>query len=228
MRQASCSCRLEGDVMLAPSTRAAALVSSLALVSTTGAASASDNDSLADAQPIGALPAIIAATTEGAGLSKGEPTPPCADAASVVWYAVKAPRRGPMVAALKAGGELDGAIVVYRVRRSHRSEITCARTNIHGKAVFAWYGYREGIYLIAIARRAGSADGPFRLTVEAAEPDSVPPGDALPAGGVLSTVDPILDRSDAWAVPMEAGTTYRINLTSPGNCLGLDVYRPNT
>jgi hypothetical protein len=45
---------------------------------------------------------------------------------------------------------------------------------------------------------------------------------------VRSTIDPILDSSDAWSVSMERGTPYRINLTTPSDCLSLSIYRPRT
>ena len=41
-------------------------------------------------------------------------------------------------------------------------------------------------------------------------------------------MDPVLDNADAWSVPMERGTTYRINLTTPSHCLALEIYRPGT
>ena len=61
----------------------------------------------------------------------------------------------------------------------------------------------------------------------AAEPDPRPPGTALTAGQIVSTVDPILDSSDAWSVGMTRGTTYRIYAAARGGCVSLEVYRPD-
>ena len=133
-----------------------------------------------------------------------------------------------MAATLEAGGKLDGAISVVRVLRTQQHEIVCAETDAKGRAAVAWQAYEDGSYLIGVARQAQSPNGPFRLTVEPAEPQPSPPGEALPAGGTQSTVNPILDRADAWAVQMARGTTYRINLTASGHCLTLEVYRPGT
>lgn len=200
----------------------------VALLAASGAVSAPPNDGVDQAQQITSVPAAIEGTTDDAKVSKGEPVPSCTGVEGVVWYTVEAPHRGALVARVKAGGELDGAIAVYRVVRSHRTELACARTNRTGRAVVAWYGYVQGSYLIAVARRAGSPAGPFRLTLEGAERPPRAPGEALPADGVRSTIDPILDSADAWSVQMERGTTYRINLTTPSGCLSLAIYRPQT
>jgi hypothetical protein len=66
------------------------------------------------------------------------------------------------------------------------------------------------------------------VTVAAAASQPRPPGAARPADGTRSSVDPILDAADAWALPMESGRTYRINLTTPRGCVSLAIYRPRT
>jgi hypothetical protein len=102
---------------------------------------------------------------------------------------VEAPHRGALVARLAADDTLDAAIVVRHVVRTEQREITCARTDRHGRAVAAWYGYPEGSYLIGIARLAESAAGSFQLTLVAAERPPRSPGEQLPSGGV-STIEP--------------------------------------
>ena len=205
----------------------ASLVAVIALGLAAGAASAPPNDALGDAERIQSVPATIEGTTKGARLSKDEPVPSCTAVKGIVWYAVKATHRGPMVARVKADGDLDAAMVVHRVVRSQRFETACALTDRHGRAHVSWYAYADGSYLIGVARRATSVAGDFQLTVVTAEPPPHPPGQALPTEGVRSTVDPILDTSDAWSVNMERGTTYGINLTTPSGCLSLAIYRPH-
>lgn len=199
-----------------------------ALVCVAGAASAPRASSAApsDANPIASVPATIEGKTNGATVSKSEPLPSCGSARGIVWYTVKAPRRGALVASLQAGGDLDGAVVVVRVARSQRHEIVCASTDSHGKAVAAWQAYQDGSYLIGVVRSSQSKNGPFRLTLLSAERPETPPGQALPSGGVQSNVNPVLDNADAWSLRMERGTTYRVNLTTPGHCLELEIYRP--
>lgn len=197
-----------------------------ALAVAPAASSAPPNNKLGDAQPITSLPATVAGTTQGATLAEAEPAPSCAPARGNVWYTVDAPHRGPMVARLKAGGKLDGAIAVYRVLRSRRTELACQRTDTHGRAVVSWYGYTEGSYLVSVAQRRNSIAGTFDLSVLAAERPPHPPGAALPPNGIRTTIDPILDASDAWSLRMERGTSYRINLTSPSECVSLSLYRP--
>jgi hypothetical protein len=202
-----------------------------ALLCVTGATSAPraiESATLADASPISSVPSTTEGKTNGAGVSKNQPAPSCVAVRGVVWYTVKAPRRGAMAATLEAGGKLDGAISVVRVLRTQQHEIVCAETDAKGRAAVAWQAYEDGSYLIGVGRQAQSPNGPFRLTVEAAEPQPSPPGEALPAGGTQSTVNPILDTADAWAVQMARGTTYRINLTASGHCLTLEVYRPGS
>jgi hypothetical protein len=199
-----------------------------ALLGPSAAAAAPPNDSFDHAQAVTRLPAAIDGTTEGARLSKGEPRPSCAPLRGLVWYQVAAPRRGPMVVRVRAGGELDGIVAVYRHLRSKTSGLTCRRTDRRGRATVSWYAHKDGSYYIGVGRRTGSAAGTFRLTVLAAESPPRPPGDTLPPVGTHSMVDPILDAEDAWALPMESGRTYRVNLTTARGCLSLAIYRPRT
>jgi hypothetical protein len=92
----------------------------------------------------------------------------------------------------------------------------------------SWYAHAGHSYLIAVARRVGSPASAFRLKVVAAERLPRPPGAPLPAKGFKGTVDPVLDTMDAFALPMERGTTYRINLTAPYDAVQLQIYRPHT
>ena len=122
----------------------------------------------ARARPLGAAPVTVTGTANGR-MEKDAPVPACAATAGVVWYTVEAPHRGAMVARLIAQGELDSAVAVYRVVRSQRTPVVCAKTNPHGRARVAWYAYSEGSYLVGVVRRQGSASGPYELSLRAAE-----------------------------------------------------------
>ena len=179
------------------------------------------------AEPMGSVPATISGVANG-HVDKDAPVPACGAVAGVDWYTVQAPHRGAMVARLVARGELDAQVAVYRIVRSQRLPILCAATNRHGRARVAWYAYTEGSYLVGVARRQGSAVGPFDLTVLASDRPESTPGTSLPAAGATGTVDPVLDASDAWSVQMNRGTTYRLNLTTPWKvgCIAYGIYRP--
>jgi hypothetical protein len=180
------------------------------------------------ATPVGALPAKVDGSTKSAHVRKEAPVPSCSSGQGVVWYAATAPGRGPMLATVDAGGDSDAALVVYRIVRSKTKELLCVPTDRAGRASVPWYGNPGQSYLIGVARRAGSPAGPFRLSVAFREPLPHPPGTALPAAGTSDAVTPVLDAADAWAVPMQRGTSYKINLASPRACVGLDVYRPGS
>lgn len=203
-------------------------VAAVALLFSPGAQGGPPNDSYDHPQALGRVPAKVVGTTEGATRGTNEPAPWCVPVRGVVWYSVKAPRRGAMVARVKAEGGLDAAVAAYSIERSQRGRLTCAQTDEHGQAAVSWYGYPGHSYLIAVARRVGSPAASFRLGVLAAERPPRPPGALLPASGVKGTVDPVLDAIDAFALPMKRGTTYRINLTAPSDLAQLEIYRPHT
>ena len=85
-------------------------------------------------------------------------------APGIVWYTVKAPRRGALVASLQAGGDLDGAVVVVRVVRLSDTRSSAPRQT-RTKAVAAWQAYQDGSFLIGVVRSSQSKNGPFRLTL---------------------------------------------------------------
>jgi hypothetical protein len=182
------------------------------------------NDDVADAQRIATVPAQVTGTTEGASIAKFEPAPRCSTAKGVVWFEVRPPRRGAMVVRLRARGKLDAALSVYHHVRSNVSGVLCRRTNGRGRAAVAFYAAGNGTYLLSVARRRGSVAGTFALTVLAAETPARPPGEPLPAGGIRSTLDPVLDASDAWSVEMTRGTMYRFNVAA-ASCVSFQVYR---
>lgn len=191
-------------------------------------ATAATSDFADWATPVGALPAKVDGSTKAAHVRKDAPVPSCAAGQGVVWYTATARAQGPMLATATAGGDSDAALVVYRLVRSKAKELLCVLTDRSGSASVPWYGYPGQSYLIGVARRAGSPAGPFQLSVASREPLPRPPGAALPAEGTSETVTPVLDAADAWAVSMQRGTSYKINLASPRGCIRLDIYRPGS
>jgi hypothetical protein len=202
---------------------AAALVFLIAVPS---AATAPPTLKLPQTSPIAQLPATVNGTTAGARLGAREPHPWCTSAVGVVWYELHPSRRSAIVLRLHAHGKLDAAVAVYHDVRSRLLHAACARTNTFGRAAVAFYGSLRGKYLVGIARQVGSVDASFTLSALAAERPARPPGDALPAGGIRSTLNAVLDPSDAWSVELSRGTTYRFNVTSRV-CMGMQLYRPH-
>lgn len=181
-----------------------------------------------NATQLGVAPLATHGVADAGAPKQGDPVPACADVAGTQWYVVQAPHRGALVARVIARGELDGAVAVYRIVRSQRTPLACAKTNRQGRARIAWYGFTQGSYLIGVARRVGSAVGEFDLDVTVADPQPRPPGQSLPVGGASETVNGVLDTADAWAVPMSRGITYRLNVASRATCLALELYRPGS
>jgi hypothetical protein len=202
---------------------AAALVFLVAIPSAT---TAPPSLKLPSASPIAQLPATLNGTTAGSSLGVREPHPWCTSSNGVVWYELHRARHSAIVLRLHAHGKLDAAIAVYHDVRSQLLHVACARTNTLGRTSVAFYGSTRGRYLIGVARRSVSADAGFTLTALAAESPSRPPGDALPAGGIRSTLNAVLDPSDAWSIELSRGTTYRFNVTSRV-CVTMELYRPH-
>ena len=207
---------------------AAAIALGLAFAVSSGIASSPNAVVPSTAKALPQAPVTVTGEANGR-LVKDAPIPKCGPVAGVNWYTVKAPHRGALVARLVAHGDLDGGLAVYRIIRSQRIPVLCAATNRHGRARLAWYAYREGSYLLGVVRRANSAVGRFTLTVLAAERPEAAPGAPLPTNGVRSTLNSVLDSSDAWSVRMDRGVTYRLNLTTASRYgrMGYSVYRPN-
>ncbi|HEY6960361.1 MAG TPA: hypothetical protein VI408_00585 [Gaiellaceae bacterium] len=207
---------------------AAGIAASLVIAATT-ALSTPQNTIPSGAKVLGTAPiATIHGITSTKSAKGDEPSNDCAAVQRANWYVIQAPHRGALVARLVARGELDAAIAVYRVVRSQRTPVACASTNRQGRARVAWYGYSQGSYLIGVAARTSSAGGEYDLDVAVADPAPRPPGASLPVGGTADTINSVLDNADAYAIPMERGVTYRINVATRARCLTVEVYRPRT
>jgi hypothetical protein len=154
----------------------------------------------------------------------------CTDAKDVAWYRFAIPRRGPVVVRLQTTGALDAAMGVYRERRSSVGALGCTRTDKAGAAQMAVWGKpRDRIY-VGVGRLATSAAGSFVLRVKQAERPATPPGTPLPAAGVASSVDAVVDPDDAWSVSLVAGQPFRFNLLSRtrNQCVEAALYQPDT
>jgi len=184
------------------------------------------NDDPAGAEVLARLPANPEGTTLGGSID--EDTPRCGALSADVWYRVDRESAGEVVVSLRAGGELDATLGIYRRVRSQVREISCSRTNAKGNADTSFNTEEGGRYLIAVGQLYQSAPGPFSLKVFAPEPAAVPPGVSLVHGTAHATVDALTDRDDAYALPMQEGRTYRINLVARGSCVGMSLYPPET
>ena len=207
-------------------TVATALVAGFALFSSAGAIAASrpENDKRADAQRLGGVPSQVSGTTIRAEGEATDPAPRCAPVGPTVWDRLpKADGRTAVV--LRALGQLEAVVGVYRIDRSHITGLACSKTDAKGLAGLDFRAHPKKAYLILVGQRTGSIPGKFELLVQKPESAARPPGRALPEAGAWGSVNRLLDPDDSWAVEMAAGTTYMINVVaSSQRCLRLELY----
>ncbi len=186
------------------------------------------NDDRRAAAPLGAPPASLRGTTAGSTVSFSDPDPRCASVEGTVWYgfSARAPRR--IAVRLKAHGNLDAAVAVFKRVRSQLVQVGCVPTDSKGIAGVAFDAVKRGRYLILVGQRESSAASTFSLELFA-PPFAKPPGAPLPRHGVRSLVDPLTKPEQAWSVRLAAGKTYRINLAADGGrCLPLYLFAGKT
>jgi hypothetical protein len=186
------------------------------------------NDNRATATPVTGLPATLPGTTVGATDDPKDPRSDCGRAHDTVWYRLSGAEPGRLVLRLRAFGELDAVVSVYRAVRSRLTPVVCSATDGNGSGALSFTS-GGGDFLVMVGRERTSDDGRFRLTMFRQEPSSRPPGHKLPQQGVGSWVEPITDFDDAWSLRMKAGVAYRINL-SPARrrCITLSLFMPGT
>lgn len=185
------------------------------------------NDNRVDARVV-TIPQRVNGTTVEATREDNESYSECATGKASVWYRFRGD--GKRVAlAVEADGDVDASVDVFVVRRSLLEPVTCEETNSRGIGILGFTA-RSGLdYLVRVSERSSSVSGTFSLSFLRAADPARPPGRRLGRRGVSSSVNLASNPSDAWAVTMRAGRTYRINLSADwdgeGPCLRGGLYK---
>jgi hypothetical protein len=189
------------------------------------------NDALANAQPVGSLPASINGTTVGATVEAGERESACSVATnSSVWYSLRLSHAQRVGLDLAAAGALDATVDVYHAVRSQLTSVGCQQTESQGKASFSFAASKNGLYDIRVAAIAGSQLAPFTLEVFQPIPAIRPPGPPLPSAGASGQVDRVQNINAAYSFTMRAGVSYLISLANEtkGACVSGALFAPGT
>lgn len=195
------------------------------------AAAPPNNDNRANATSLGSLPQTVRGTTVGATTESNEPPSGCAATAASVWYSLSvgsspADRIGIK---LSTNGDLDAAADVYVRQRSQNIAVQCRRTDNNGRAALAFKPTANTTYLIRIAQLSDSVAGTFSLQAFALPAPPHPPGTRLEPHGADGVLDGTLATSAAYAMRLQAGTTYKINLVKRDEgCMQLQLFAPGT
>jgi hypothetical protein len=173
------------------------------------------------------VPGTVKGTTVGATRERPDPRT-CGTNDATVWYRIDARPPGRVVLRLRALGNLDAGISVYRRIRSQLDPVTCRGTDRKGRAELAFDVERGARYLIEIGEARDSESGSFLLSTFAPEALEAPPGKLLAKRPVVATLNAFTDSQDTWSARMDAGTTYRINFVSNGCAARLQLFAPGT
>lgn len=177
-----------------------------------------------------APPQTLTGTTAEATIEGGEPSSNC-DFAGVkgsVWYSLTGVKKRFAIT-LIADGDLDAVVDVFVRKRSQTSSVDCAATDSTGVGIVDFKAAATSDeFLIRVAQRSNSVPGTFSLNIATAADPATAPGDALPSRGVADTVNLARNPSDAWAMRMREGVSYRINLSTPSGdyCVRASLYAP--
>ena len=172
------------------------------------------------------VPGKVNGTTVGATRERPDPLT-CGTNDATVWYRIDPRSPGRIVLRLRARGNLDAAIAVYRRIRSQLDHVNCRGTDRKGRAELAFDVERGERYLIEIGQVRDSESGSFLLSTFAPEALEAPPGKLLAKRPAVATLNAFTDSQDTWSARMDAGTTYRINFVSNG-CARLQLFAPGT
>jgi hypothetical protein len=216
---------------------AASMLLAFALASPASAASTTApappaNDEVANAQPVGNLPATLSGTTVDASTTGEEPN--CDGATkNSVWYSLHASASTVqrIGVELAAAGNLEAAVGVYRVVRSQLQQVDCEATGEEGKASLTFKTQKNAVYDIRVAALSSSQLAGFTLNVFLPTPEVAPPGRPLPARGASGQVDRIQNVNAAYALTLHAGVSYMLDLntkTRHGACVTGSLYPPGT
>ena len=169
------------------------------------AVAAPPNDDRAAAQVIPTLPVTVAGSTIDATSGPGSP-----DAAPDVWYRYTAATGGRLSLTLAAGGDLEGSVQAYALRRSTLVELGAEETDEDGAASITFAVTAGQVVLVRVAQAPISASAPFTLRFSAAAQPVRPPGTALTPAGATVTLERVLRPAAAFNVTLRAGRTYRV------------------
>jgi hypothetical protein len=188
------------------------------------------NDNHDSARLVTKLPTTFTGTTVGATLEPNEIHSDCAPQPTnnSVWYSVTTPVAQRLAVSLAAGGKLDASLDVYLQQRSQLEPVACDVTDTHGAAAVRLNTTAGATYVIRVAKLLDSDPGAFTINVYEPQPPATAPGKPLPARGVSAAVDRIQNVSQAWAVTLTSGTTYRVNLNSSAQdaCVSYALFAP--
>ncbi|MGH2959624.1 MAG: hypothetical protein ACRDKE_08465 [Solirubrobacterales bacterium] len=198
-----------------------------AFFATTAVAAAPSNDARLSAQAV-TVPQTLSGLTAEATVETGEDSECFASTKNSVWYQVTG--AGKRVAiGLEADGDLDAVVDVFNYSRSQPASIDCSATDKSGLAIVDFTAKRNTVYFVRVSERLNSVSGTFSLKFLTGSDPATKPGHRLPAKGVSDTVNLVSDESDAWAVTLRAGTSYRFNLAASsenGACTEAAIYAP--
>ena len=197
-----------------------------ALVAIPAFAAPPSNDRRSDARPV-TVPDTVQGTTREATTDNNEPGSSCSGSDATVWYSLDPQTTQRVAIELRAEGDLDAVVEVYRRDRSRLETVECDPTNRRGRAAVVFTATKDERYLIRVGRRFGSEHGQFTMELFAPEPEATPPGRRLPRSGGRATVDRARDLTDAWSRRLTAGTSYVFTLASRSEgCPRVEVYEP--
>jgi hypothetical protein len=198
-----------------------------AFFATTAVAAAPSNDGRLSARAA-TVPQTVSGTTAEATLETGEQSQCESSTKNSVWYQVTG--TGKRVAiGLEADGDLDAVVDVYNYSRSQPAAIDCSATDKRGLAIVDFTAKKSTVYFVRVSEQSNSVSGTFSLKFLTGSDPAKKPGRRLPARGVSDSVNLVSDESDAWAVTLRAGQSYRFNLAASdeGNvCTQAEIYAP--
>jgi hypothetical protein len=186
------------------------------------------NDNRADATVI-EIPSETNGTTAEATLEPSEPAA-CQTISGSVWYRVTIPAKGTLDVALKADGDLDATLEVFKARRSQLSASDCQVSDDQGEASSSLRVAANEIYYVRVGQLQNSVAGTFTLSLQFTAPTPRAPGAPLPGRGASGRVHPVVKPAAAYSKTLRAGTPYRLSIDGGGrdSCPSLDVYPPGT
>lgn len=140
-----------------PTAVATALVAGLLLFpgAEANAASRPVNDKRADAQTLAGVPSRVGGTTVRALGEGTDPAPRCAPVKGTVWYRLRGGEQRTAVV-LRALGQLEAVVGVYRIDRSHLTGLGCSKTDGEGLAGLSFRSHPNRTYLLLVGQRTDS------------------------------------------------------------------------